>query len=75
MGTDVQRMTEQTPTSPSAALSLLELRRHLLRRASALSVRAQRCRHRGDGAGAARLASEASRLARIAKRMGDDNND
>jgi hypothetical protein len=75
MGTGVQRMTGQTPSSGSAALSLLDLRRHLLRRASALSVRAQRCRHRGDGAGAARLSSEASRLARIAKRMGDDSRD
>ena len=59
--------TDPTPTT--AGLSIIELRRHLLRRAGALSVRAQRQRHRGDSVNAARMANEAARLARIAKDM------
>jgi hypothetical protein len=57
-----------TPTS--GALSLVELRRHLLRRASALSVRARVCRSRGDVASAARMSEEAARLMRVARDMG-----
>ena len=60
--------TDPTPTT--SGLSVIELRRHLLRRAGALSVRAQRHRHRGDSINAARMANEAARLARIAKEMG-----
>lgn len=61
-----------TPAGGSASLSLVELRRHLLRRAGALSVRSQRRRHRGDPATAQRLSAEARRLTRIAKDMAPD---
>lgn len=61
---------DPTPTSGSAALSLLDLRRHLLRRSSALSVRAKALRARGDVTGAARAAEDAKRLRRIAREMG-----
>lgn len=62
--------TEPTPTSPSAALSLVDLRRHLLRRSSILGVRARNLRAHGDIVQAARLAEEAARLLRIAREMG-----
>lgn len=62
---------EPTPTSGSALLSLLELRRHLLRRSSTLSVRARTLRARGDIAGASKAAEESARLLRIAREMGD----
>lgn len=61
---------DPTPTSGSALLSLVDLRRHLLRRSSALSVRAKTLRARGDVAGAARAAEDAHRLRRIAQDMG-----
>lgn len=62
--------TDPTPTSPSALLSLLDLRRHLLRRSSTLAVRAKALRARGDVAGAQRLALESQRPHRIAREMG-----
>jgi hypothetical protein len=62
--------TDGTPTEGSALLSLVELRRHLLRQASTLSVRARRMRARGDVAGGARTAEEAGRLLAIAQDMG-----
>lgn len=65
MGAD----TEPTPMSASGMLSLVELRRHLLRRASTLSVRARTLRARGDVTGAARAAEEADRLMRVARNM------
>ncbi len=58
-----------TPTN-SAALSLLELRRHLLRRAGALTARARGLRQKGDAATAARLAQESERLLNVAHTMG-----
>jgi hypothetical protein len=66
----VSKTTEPTPTSGSALLSLVELRRHLLRRASTLSVRARTLRARGDVAGASRAAEESARLLRVAREMG-----
>lgn len=62
--------TDPTPTSPSALLSLLDLRRHLLRQSSTLAVRARGLRARGDVAGAQRLVMESQRLHRIAREMG-----
>ena len=56
-----------TPTT--ATLSLRDLRRHFIQRASAQAVRARRLRARGDVAGAARAAAEAARLLRIARQM------
>jgi hypothetical protein len=61
---------EEHPTPTTGGLSMTELRRHLLRQASTLAVRARTCRARGDGAGAARLAAEAARLMRVAREMG-----
>jgi hypothetical protein len=58
-----------TPTGGSAALSLVELRRHLIRRASALTVRARAHRLRGDRVAAARLEEQATRLREVAKDM------
>lgn len=63
----------ETPDAPanSAALSLLELRRHLLRRAGELSARARGLRKKGASSSAARLAVESDRLLLVAKTMGD----
>lgn len=69
-GARVPATAEPTPTSGSAMLSLVELRRHLLRRSSVLSVRARTLRARGDVAGAARAAEESARLLRVAREMG-----
>jgi hypothetical protein len=66
----VTTLTDRTPTSPSAALSLVDLRRHLLRQASTLSVRARTLRQRGDSVQAQRLAEESARLLRVAREMG-----
>jgi hypothetical protein len=62
-----------TPDHPSnsAALSMLELRRHLLRKAGALTVRARLVRQRGGDRKAARLAQESDLLLLMAKQMGD----
>jgi hypothetical protein len=65
---------DPTPTSPSAALSLVDLRRHMLRRASILGSRARVLRARGDTAQANRLANESARIMRIAREMGEDAN-
>ena len=62
--------TSDTPAN-SAALSLLELRRHLLRRAGELSARARGLRKKGASHSAARLAVESDRLLLVAKTMGD----
>jgi hypothetical protein len=67
----VSTTAEPTPTSGSALLSLVELRRHLLRRASMLSVRARTLRSRGDIVGATRAAEESARLLRVAREMGE----
>jgi hypothetical protein len=61
---------DPTPTSGSALLSLVDLRRQLLRRSSVLSVRAKMLRARGDIRGAHRAADDAARLKRIAREMG-----
>jgi hypothetical protein len=53
----------------SAALSLLELRRHLIRRAGELSGRARVLRARGDAKGAAAAAEQAARLRMVARDM------
>jgi hypothetical protein len=58
------------PTPTTGGLSRVELRRHLLRRASTLAVRAKSCRARGDVAKAARMQQEAHRLLRVARDMG-----
>lgn len=58
------------PTPSTGALSLVELRRYLLRRASELAVRARTCRARGDVNAAARMSAEAARLLRVAQDMG-----
>jgi hypothetical protein len=67
----VHKMKDSTPTSPSAALSLIDLRRHMIRRASILGTRARALRARGDTAQAHRLADESARIMRIAREMGD----
>lgn len=54
----------------SASLSLLELRRHLLRQAGTLAVRARRLRSNGDRLGAADVAAQSQRLRTTAKSMG-----
>ena len=53
------------PTN-SAALSLVELQRQLLRRAGALHARAQQLRERGETAAAQRISGESTRLRVIA---------
>jgi hypothetical protein len=58
--------------SNSAALSLFELRRQLLRRAGALSARARGLRRKGDSMSAARIAVESDRLLLVAKTMGEN---
>lgn len=62
----------EKPTSPtsSAGLSLLELRRHLLRRAGELSARARGLREKGDTASALRAAQQSHRLRDVAHTMG-----
>ena len=65
-----------SPTSPddptgSAALSLLELRRHLLRKAGTLTARARAVRRRGGQRKAAKLALESDLLLLMAKQMRD----
>lgn len=61
---------DPTPTSSSGALSLVDLRRQLLRRASELAVRAKACRARGEVHAAARMNAEAGRLLHVARDMG-----
>lgn len=58
-----------SPTPTTAALSLRDLRRHFIQRASAQAVRARQLRARGDVAGASRAAAESRRLLRIARQM------
>lgn len=53
----------------SAALSLVELRRHLLRRAGELNAQSRQARTRGDGQMAARLGAQAAAIVRSAHRM------
>ena len=60
----------ERPTN-TAALSLLELRRHLLKRAGALSARARGLREKGHSATAARMAEESQRLRAVAHEMGN----
>ncbi len=63
-------VSDPSPTPSTGALSLVELRRHLLRRATALSVRARIHRARGDIVSATRMSNEANRLLRVAREMG-----
>lgn len=56
-------------TTNSAALSLLELRRSMLRRAGELSARARGLRKKGASSSAARLAVESDRLLLVARTM------
>jgi hypothetical protein len=63
---------DATPTPTTAALSLRDLRRHLIQRSSALSVRARNLRARGDVKGASRAAAESARLLHIAREMRAD---
>jgi hypothetical protein len=62
-----QEAAHSTPTT--AGLSLVELRRHLIRRASAMRVRARGLRARGDRLAAARLEDQSARLIRVARDM------
>lgn len=55
--------------SSSAALSLLELRRHLLRRAGTLEARARELQEKGAATIAAKMGSESDRLRDMARRM------
>jgi len=57
----------------SAALSLLELRRHLLRRAGKLQARANDLHIKGANTIAARLRDESDRLRSMAQTMADDD--
>jgi hypothetical protein len=53
----------------TATLSLLELRRELLRQSAAMGVRAKALRADGQRAAAARLAAESRRLRGVAQSM------
>ena len=55
----------------SAALSLRELQRHLLRKAGTLGARARVVRSRGAQRKAAKLSQESDLLLLMAKQMGD----
>jgi hypothetical protein len=63
----MSRMRERQQTTGSVSLD--ELRRYLLRRASRLAVRARACRTRGDVVTATRMSEEAARLLRVARDM------
>lgn len=67
------RAPRRDPPLGTAALSLVELRRHLIRRAGTLHVRARALKVRGDIYSAARLEEQASRLREIARDMGGDD--
>jgi hypothetical protein len=54
------------------AFASVDLQRELLRRSSALAVRARVCRARGEVSSAARLSGEAARLRRVARDMRRD---
>ena len=58
------------PPADTAGLSLLEMRRHLLRRAGTLGAQAQDLRRHGAQRAAARVATESDRLLSLARRMG-----
>ena len=58
-------------TNNSGMLSLLELRRHLLREASTLAARADRVRHRGARMLAGTLERRSQRLRDAADRISD----
>ena len=66
-----RRRTQESPTN-SAALSLFELRRDLLRRSGELSARARGLKHKGADHSAARMAVESDRLLMIAQTMADN---
>jgi hypothetical protein len=65
-------MTRQgeTPTGASAALSLVELRRHLVRRAGELAGKARSLRARGDFMAALRAQQHGQKLLEVARKMG-----
>lgn len=65
----MSQTTSSNPVTGSAALSLVELRRHLIRRASALTVRARAHRMRGERVAAAKLEEQAARLRQVARDM------
>lgn len=58
-----------TAPMTTGALSLLELRRHLVRRSGTLAARAQRLQGQGDVASAALLIAESRRLRSAARAM------
>jgi len=63
-------MSEE-PTTNSGMLSLLELRRHLLREASTLATQAERVRHRGETMRAGSLKRRSNGLLVAAQRIAD----
>lgn len=65
----MSRIDESRQALGTEQLALEDLRRHLIRRSSVLSVRARTQRSRGDTVGAARLESEALRLRTAARDM------
>ena len=66
------RPSLERPTN-TAALSLLELRRHLLKQAGMLAARARELREKGSNARAARMAEESARLRSVAHEMGNSS--
>lgn len=62
---------ERQDANSSGMLSLLELRRNLLREASALSARAEHLRHRGEPMLAGTLLRRSQRLLQAAQRISD----
>ena len=65
-------VNEHTAQPTTGQLALVELRRHLLRQASRLAVRARACRAKGDLHKAAHYNVEAGRLLKVAREMGRD---
>lgn len=71
-----EAMSQQAPSSGaigSASLSLIELRRHLIRRAGMLTQRARTLRARGDAVMARRLQAQAQRLLEMAREVDEDD--
>jgi hypothetical protein len=61
--------SQASNTTTTAGLSLVELRRHLIRRAGSMRVRARSLRARGDRVGALRLEEQSAQLIRVAREM------
>lgn len=66
-------MATDDTTATSASLSLLELRRYLLRRAAALQARARDLKEKGNNLTAARMIGESERLRNAAQTMRQSN--